>query len=183
MIKHILLDFDHCLATYRCDGWSLNKKVIEDYTYLMNNRAKQIDFKTTYEKNNSLMDLDVMLRYIVSYFRPNQHVLNILKAFKTIWMHDIKISIASDSPYETIEQFMDVYNIIDENINIENYFIPETLNWKRKNETEFYRQIQNKLKLKFDEMILIDDSSSNIELFKELGGQILFIPSFEKNVI
>ena len=179
MIKHILLDFDHCLAKYRCDGKVLSQDILKIYSLLMNNRFSKITFEqTNKEDNGTLTELNVVLRYIVSYYRPNEKVLDVIKSFRTIWKHDIKLSIASDSPINMISQFIDLYDL-EEELPISHYFTWETMEWRKKNDADFYFQIRNILNIKFDEMILIDDSSENIELFKTLGGQILFIPSTE----
>ena len=177
MIKHILLDFDHCLAKYRCDGKELDKDMIDAYSILMDNRFKKITFEETIRDGGFYTrNINTILRYVVSYYRPNKKVLDIIKSFQTIYS-DIKISIASDSPINTIVQFLDLYDI---DIKIEHYFTWETLNWKKKNEQDFYIQIKRSLNIdNYNEIILIEDSIKNISLFEILGGQTLYIESTE----
>jgi len=180
-LKHILLDFDHCLAEYRCDGMALDSNIIKKYSLMMDNRFKQMTFEQTSRDGNFWhpSEINAIIRYIVSYYKPNKKVLELIKSFQMIYPN-IKISFASDSPINTIVQFLDLYDI---DLKIEHYFTWETLNWKRKKDPDFYIQIRRSLDINFNEMILIDDSYRNLGIFENLGGQIFNVPATDNFTI
>ena len=182
MITHILLDFDHCLAQYKCDNNRLDQDMVKKFTYIMNKRGEKINLNTSRsELKMTWNEVIILLRYIVSYYRPNRDIINLVKTWKTAYP-DAKVVIVTNTMEEVVNEFLDIYDDIRRyEFSLHIIFTPEKLNWHTKNKKEFYDSVKYNLQgAEFPNMLLIDDDISNIQMFKSLGGQTILKPSQEQ---
>ena len=167
-IEYYLFDFDSVVVTYNEETEELKVKL--GFVDILQRRkrykkdfitcAKELGFNLSYVKE--------MLNEIKKKTELNDEIFQLIKKLKILNKH---IIIASNNTPIYIKTFMDHFAL---NEYISQIWTPESANWHWKPDREYYYQLQKSLNnIPFNKILLIDDEKDNIEMFKDLDGQVL----------